>query len=300
MTGIPGDLPEFASDPCIEKRMSLADVDSVLKCISDTSAVRHINKCGIRVVTSNPLAISIPPDTSLLLILDIDETLVDARSTPPMVHVRPGVVELFARLNVLRQAGVQVWLWTAAIGAHAARCVGVLHHTFGAELPVDTVVVRGPEWMSKHRCCKDTTSLCLAAADRVLLVDNTPTMVIARPESALVVPSYTHYGRHVIESTDSRPTLVRIADIVEGLAAAPTVRVADHLAHNTSELGVRPWTASGHLMQLLYDISTAPALVDTPTPTPTPTLTPTPTPVLADVPTPVLGDVLEDVPMDVL
>lgn len=249
---IAGELPEFFElqqqlrkrkqdiDPSCDHVLTVSDMDRILVAIPDHAAHAHIARCGIPIVTQHLSTVALRPTTKMLLVLDIDETLVDARSAFPSIYIRPYVREMFARLDALRLRGVEVWLWTAAVVAHAARCISVMHSNAAADrctLPVDGVIVRG-DWMSLSRCTKDTRLLPLSDVDRVLLVDNTPSMVSAVPFSSLVVSSYVHHTCYTSESIC--PTMLRICDLMDELMNRPTTtRVSDFLTSEVcNSLGV--------------------------------------------------------------
>lgn len=193
-------------------------MDCILSQIPQNVAFRHIReRCGVPIVTSELSDVVHRVTTSMVLVLDIDETLVDARSTCPAIYIRPYVIEMFARLAALRLNGIEVWLWTAGIASHAARCIDALRTHVGV-LPIDGAIVRG-NWMSHRHCTKDTRKLPLGAMDRVLLVDNSLSMVTAVPLSSVVVPSYIHEERHDIEC--SQPIMAQVCDLIEELMRQP-------------------------------------------------------------------------------
>lgn len=269
------DLPGFRAI-ATNTRPTIAQIDSILHKISSDVATQHIHHCGVASVVSDPHDVNTRADTTLLVVLDIDETLVDARSDIPHVHVRPGATDMFARLSALRARGVEVWLWTAAMITHAARCIGVLRGMCG-ELPVTGVIVRGV-WANGN-FMKDIRCLPLAVHDRVLLVDNTPKMVLAASESSLVVPSYMHvnpYGpsRTVVESSTSHPVLHRVCDIVANLAESRDIRVSAFLASATAiGMCVQPWIMPTQTLRLLYDMPETPLTTPSTTPPATPSTT---------------------------
>lgn len=269
------ELPEFSEMYrafCLRSSRlpSVHEMDVMLRSVAAADADRYIRACGIAEVVDCPWQAPVSSNASLLVILDIDETLVDARSSPPFIHVRPGVAELFASLAALRTTHpVAVWLWTAAVDAHAARCVGALRAAFsstGAGLPVDAVVLRRqtPSAPPPRMIGKDTRGLGPAGvADRVLLVENTPAMVVAAPLSALLLPSYVHGERVGCETLWGRlGPIPRVARVVETLAAHATLGVAECLAsQKCAELGVRGATLQAgdvtFRLRLLLDVPPA-------------------------------------------
>jgi hypothetical protein len=202
-------------------------MDCILSQIPQNVAFRHIREhCGVPIVTSDLSDVVHHATTSMVLMLDIDETLVDARSTCPAIFIRPYVIEMFARLATLRLNGIEVWLWTAGIASHAARCINALRTHVGV-LPIDGAIVRG-NWMSHRHCVKDTSKLPLGAMDRVLLIDNTLSMVMAVSKSSLVVPSYIYEERHDVECV--QPIMAQVCDLVEELMRQPPeTRVSDFM-----------------------------------------------------------------------
>lgn len=241
-----GEMPAIAQGLALmgctqSSRTTIRMMDSILREISASESEAYIRKFGIdRIVTEPQHGVS-SVEASMLLILDIDETLVDARSCPPEVHIRPGAFNLMRRIAELRAAGLSVWLWTAAIIPHAARCVGFLGSLFGEKLPFDTLVVRG-NWMMTGLRSKDIRCLPLAAIDRVMLVDNTPEMGKASPETTLVVPSYVFGPRDSCERSHERPTLCRIINVIDDLLGDHNLKVGEYLkSPRAHECGITQW-----------------------------------------------------------
>lgn len=208
--------------------LTIGTMDSILREVSTFESEAYVRSFGIECIVTEPQHGVSPTGTSMLVILDIDETLVDARSSPPDVHIRPGAFNLMLRAAELKAAGLSVWLWTAAIIPHAARCVGFLGNLFGQKLPFDTLVVRG-SWMMTGTRSKDIRCLPLATIDRVMLVDNTPEMGKASPETTLVVPSYVFGPRDSCERSHERPTLCRIVDVINDLLGDRNLKVSEYL-----------------------------------------------------------------------
>lgn len=217
---------ECSGHKCADTRI----MDHILSQIPQDVAFRCITeRCGVPFVTSDPSDVVHCATTTLTLVLDIDETLVDARSSCPAIFIRPYVIEMFARLATLRLNGIEVWLWTAGIASHAARCINALRTHVGSVLPINGVIVRG-DWMSHRHCAKDTRKLPLGAIDRVLLVDNSLSMVTAVPQSSLVVPSFVYDVSYVSEYM--RPIMAQVCDLVEELARQPPeTRVSDFMTN---------------------------------------------------------------------
>lgn len=159
---------------------------------------------------------SLSGDHPLCVVLDIDETLVSARSG--VIHVRPHVKELLDCCHALR---CEVVVWTAGTPAH----VNAILHTLARECgrlqwfdhiisrhrcwcdPVEAVAVGGgvgstsscstpppPRAGGGVRRRKDLTQLG-RPSERVLVIENNPSSVSQQPGNAVLVEDYVQPNR---------------------------------------------------------------------------------------------------------
>eukprot|EP01065_Artemidia_motanka_P021404 TRINITY_DN2557_c0_g1_i1.p1 TRINITY_DN2557_c0_g1~~TRINITY_DN2557_c0_g1_i1.p1 ORF type:complete len:475 (+),score=94.01 TRINITY_DN2557_c0_g1_i1:87-1427(+) len=147
------------------------------------------------------------PPATLRVVLDLDETLVCARSGP--VLLRPGLSELF---QGLKREGIEVIVWTAGMRDYAQAILSEIDKVGCANICVH----RGPRWF-RPEGGKDLSRLCSSSGDlsRIVMVENSPECCALQPQNCIVVPSYFR--------NDPRDSVLRrICDILNGMADSPS------------------------------------------------------------------------------
>lgn len=120
-------------------------------------------------------------DGKLVLVLDLDETLVFARSGP--LYARPGLEELF---SVCKEKCVEVVVWTAGLKAYAQAIVdnidkeGVVTHT----------IYRHNKWFTGQPGYRKDLLALGRPLDRVLIIENTPDCIRGYQENGILVEDY--------------------------------------------------------------------------------------------------------------
>jgi len=118
----------------------------------------------------------------LRVVLDMDETLVFARTGP--ILAREGVRELLVELGECPE--LEVIVWTAGVAAYARAVLGQIDST-GC---IKHCVHRGPGWW-RWDGSKDLAKL-RTPLSRIVMVENTPECCALQPYNAVVVPSFFH------------------------------------------------------------------------------------------------------------
>ncbi|KAG5490314.1 hypothetical protein JKF63_00434 [Porcisia hertigi] len=116
----------------------------------------------------------------LVVVLDLDETLVYSRSVT--VYKRPGLLEL---LKVLK-GKCELIVWTAGTREYA---LGVIR-TIDSVQAVQYCIYRHSIWWSGDVGCTKDLRLLGRPMDRVILIDNTPSVFLANPHNSLLVKDF--------------------------------------------------------------------------------------------------------------
>jgi len=136
-------------------------------------------------VVSEPQDLPKVRPSGILVVLDLDETLVDARSGDA-IFIRPHARELLRNLS---GAGIDVFLWSAGHREHVERCFLLLdpfqQHIKGA-------CCRG-NWL---RYPSQKNLALISGVDgllnRICLVDNSPFSLQPQKEQGIRVPDFLH------------------------------------------------------------------------------------------------------------
>ncbi|KAG5473614.1 hypothetical protein LSCM4_03684 [Leishmania orientalis] len=160
---------------------------------------------------SPPLMLSstlIPPPRSqdvgkLVVVLDLDETLVHSRDAT--VFKRPGVAQLLRTLK----GKCEVIVWTAGTREYALHVIRMID----TACAVQHCIYRHPMWWTGDVGCAKDLRLLGRPMDRVLLIDNTPSVFRANPRNSLLVEDFIvpHLGGYNAQEK----TLLVLADIFE-------------------------------------------------------------------------------------
>eukprot|EP01062_Namystynia_karyoxenos_P053947 TRINITY_DN4401_c0_g1_i1.p1 TRINITY_DN4401_c0_g1~~TRINITY_DN4401_c0_g1_i1.p1 ORF type:complete len:385 (+),score=115.62 TRINITY_DN4401_c0_g1_i1:104-1156(+) len=174
------------------------DACSGFSGVSQTDELTRYSESAAPTVASPNLVASPGPDTGLIVaqslddqgklvvVLDLDETLVRYRDGP--VYWRP---HFGAFLDSIK-ACCEVVLWTASTEESASSIINELdpdgdrfHHK----------VFRDDRWFNGVPYCKDLM-LLQRDMNRIIIVENTVDCVIPNPENALLVPDYIYPCRN--------------------------------------------------------------------------------------------------------
>ncbi|KAG5473891.1 hypothetical protein LSCM1_04526 [Leishmania martiniquensis] len=139
----------------------------------------------------------------LVIVLDLDETLVHSRDTT--VFKRPGVAQLLKTLK----GKCEVIVWTAGTREYALNVIRMIDTVCA----VQHCIYRHPLWWTGDVGCTKDLRLLGRPMDRVLLVDNTPSVFRANPRNSLLVEDFIvpHLGGYSAQEK----TLSVLADIFE-------------------------------------------------------------------------------------
>lgn len=190
----------------------------------------------VRPMITDSAMMFIPPQRAddrgkLVVVLDLDETLVYARDGP--VVPRPGLSHLLSTLK----DRCEVVVWTAGERAYALdairridphRCI---HHC----------VYRHPKWWTGRPGYSKNLRALGRPLERAILVDNTPDCLRDNPMNSILVKDFGGSGVHHDE------TLYRLSDVIEALIVASAHHhVSDVLrAHPHVSLREVPCDAEG-------------------------------------------------------
>ncbi|CBZ35976.1 hypothetical protein, conserved [Leishmania donovani] len=139
----------------------------------------------------------------LVVVLDLDETLVYSRDI--IVYKRPGVIQLLRTLK----GKCEVIVWTAGTREYALDVIRTID-SVGA---VQYCIYRHPTWWTGDIGCTKDLRLLGRPMDRVLLVDNTPSVFRANPRNSLLVEDFI--VPHPRAYNAQEKTLSVLADIFE-------------------------------------------------------------------------------------
>ncbi|CAD2218629.1 nuclear lim interactor-interacting factor [Angomonas deanei] len=166
-------------------------------------------------VQREPYKYLIPPQSSkdhnkLVVVLDLDETLVYGREGP--VRVRPGTAEL---LQCLKDRA-EVIVWTAGSRDYALEVINIID-PFCA---IQHCIYRHPMWWTGEiGCTKDLNQLG-RPLEKTVLIDNTPDVFRANPTNGILVSDFLGT---VFKADRVLFTLADIFDFIFRRISDPTV-----------------------------------------------------------------------------
>lgn len=117
----------------------------------------------------------------LVLVLDLDETLVYARSGP--LFARPGLDELF---KLCKEKSVEVVVWTAGLKAYAQAIVD----NIDKHNAVSHCIYRHSKWFTGQPGYRKDLAALGRPLDRVLIIENTPDCIRGYQENGILVDDY--------------------------------------------------------------------------------------------------------------
>ncbi|KPA85863.1 hypothetical protein ABB37_00189 [Leptomonas pyrrhocoris] len=138
----------------------------------------------------------------LVLVLDLDETLVFARSGP--LYARPGIPEFF---QMCKDEGIEVVVWTAGLKAYAQAIVSNIDSCNA----VSHCIYRHNKWFNGQPGYRKDLNALGRPLDKVLIVENTPDCIRGYQDNGILVADY--------EGGDGEDnTLYALADLVKLLS----------------------------------------------------------------------------------
>eukprot|EP01012_Entosiphon_sulcatum_P014190 TRINITY_DN1926_c0_g1_i1.p1 TRINITY_DN1926_c0_g1~~TRINITY_DN1926_c0_g1_i1.p1 ORF type:complete len:552 (+),score=78.41 TRINITY_DN1926_c0_g1_i1:1105-2760(+) len=167
-----------------------------------------------------PTKYMIPPQAlrdkgKLVVVLDLDETLVHCLRWPGPITKRPCIDALFEFLG----ANCETIVWTAGIRVYAQAVVKTIDR-FGI---IRHCIYRHTKWFEDQDYTKDLTLLGRDLA-KTIIIENTPDCIIKNMHNGIIVPDYTH-------NNPLDQTLTHIKTILQKLVTAmrndPSVIVQD-------------------------------------------------------------------------
>lgn len=140
-------------------------------------------------------------DGKIVLVLDLDETLVFARRGP--LYGRPGLNELF---SMCKEAGIEVVVWTAGLKSYAQAIVDNIDNCNA----VTHCIYRHTKWFTGQAGYRKDLAALGRPLDKVLIIENTPDCIRGYQDNGILVPDYNG----VVENDD---TLYMLMDVIRGL-----------------------------------------------------------------------------------
>ncbi|XQJ28801.1 NLI interacting factor-like phosphatase, putative [Leishmania guyanensis] len=167
---------------------STSHIDTVTVPSASLKSKRAESADSATLLSSAPLTFLstlIPPPRlqdvgKLVVVLDLDETLVYSRDIT--IYKRPGVVQLLRTLK----GKCEVIVWTAGTREYALDVIRIIDPACA----VQHCIYRHPIWWTGDVGCVKDLRLLGRPMDRVLLVDNTPSVFRANPRNSLLVEDF--------------------------------------------------------------------------------------------------------------
>eukprot|EP00760_Papus_ankaliazontas_P027070 PhM_4_TR3135/c1_g1_i1/m.18118 len=186
----------------------------------------------------DPYAAMIPPQApefrgKLVVVLDLDETLVYAREGP--VITRPGCAEL---LRTCRELGCEVLVWTAGERDYAQDVL----RRIDPDSIVQHCVYRHHKWWSGQAGYRKDLANLGRAMELVLFVDNTPDCLRGHERNSILVSDFNNRGR-------GDNVLFTLANFIRTLDKSP-LPVPDALAQDDAIVQRRVPTDVGDYLTL--------------------------------------------------
>lgn len=138
----------------------------------------------------------------LVLVLDLDETLVFARNGP--LYARPGIPEFF---QMCKQKGIEVVVWTAGLKAYAQAIVANIDPCTA----VSHCIYRHNKWFNGQPGYRKELNALGRPLDKVLIVENTPDCIRGYQDNGILVSDYEG-------GDDEDHTLYALAELVKELS----------------------------------------------------------------------------------
>lgn len=171
-----------------------------------------------------PPSVAAPP--LLSVVLDLDETLVSARSGA--IHVRPFVKDL---VDLLQDTQCEIIVWTAGVPRYVNRILHAVGDVCQCAHWFHHIISRHRRWYANDGDCAKDLRLLGRPMDRLLLIENNPVSVLLQPEQAILLEDYTR--------PDTADQSLRVlASILRRIVAS--LRASQHSAPTESPLTTRP------------------------------------------------------------
>ena len=165
--------------------------------------------CKVAVTEPHLIPKTAPKRTRMTLVIDIDETLVRAHCHNCNISVRPGATRLLN--DVIHNPEIEVFIWTAAVPIHAARCLYAIKRMYEIDYPgqrfeIDALICRGL-WYTTFG--KDVNRLPRPPLSSVL-IDNFVKHVLQAKRCGVLIESYETDALHHAESCTYSTSLSRV------------------------------------------------------------------------------------------
>lgn len=182
----------------------------------------------------------------IVLVLDLDETLVFAREGP--LYARPGLDEFFA----MCKDKCEVCVWTAGLKAYAQAII----RSIDKQGIVKHCVYRHSKWFTGQAGYRKDLAALGRSLDKTIIIENTPDCIRGYQQNGILVedyeggehadntiPALTEVIRALCESGMSVPQFVTSCPM---LSKAPVqTDVGDYIQVYTLNVGV--WTPGTHM-----------------------------------------------------
>lgn len=150
-----------------------------------SAAVAGVSLHAKTAETPPPSSYLIPPPQpqdvgKLVVVLDLDETLVYSRDIT--LYERPGVTQLLKTLK----GRCELIVWTAGTREYALDVIRIIDTVCA----VQHCIYRHPMWWSGDTGCAKDLRMLGRPMDRVILVDNTPSVFTLNPRNSLLVTDF--------------------------------------------------------------------------------------------------------------
>jgi len=196
-------------------------------------------------MSRNEAGFVIPPQDpkftdKLVLVLDLDETLVFARRGP--LYGRPGLKELF---SMCKEYGLEVVVWTAGLKSYAQAIVENIDHCHA----VTHCVYRHQKWFNGEAGYRKDLHHLGRKLDNVLIIENTPDCIRGYQENGILVQDY-------VGAIEEDKTLFHLIEVIRelvksNLSVPQFISTSPMLQKETISTDVGDWI-------IVYTLSSAP------------------------------------------
>ncbi|ORC93449.1 nuclear lim interactor-interacting factor [Trypanosoma theileri] len=177
---------------------------------------------------------SVHDEGKLVVVLDLDETLVYSRGGP--IIPRPGTHRLFEALR----GRCEVVVWTAGEEHYAREVI----QRIDRRRCIQHCIFRHEKWWSERPGYLKDISALGRPLNRTIIIDNTPDCLRAYPQNGLLV---TDFRGELWNRSGADTTLFVLADIIEDVLRGPLVSVEAFHSHPYIQLRSIPCDTGGSI-----------------------------------------------------
>lgn len=174
--------------------------------VTSGTSTNNVGSSGSLPRRDDPQFLVPPPraedEGKLVVVLDLDETLIFSRGN--RVYERQGVGKLLQTLK----GRCEVIVWTAGTRDYALDVIRIIDPYFS----IQHCIYRHPMWWNGEIGCTKDLRMLGRPMDRIVLIDNTPEVFRANPDSGILVSDFM--GRETLGGRSDR-TLSALADIFD-------------------------------------------------------------------------------------